>query len=125
MNITENYLKELNAERFELIAEVVTLRRQRLVLTMALVLLISSLFAGCSTVDYLAVAQECGNGPECQEQWDVWNEVEDRKAEKERQRELKAYRQSVCRSEDKMLVTFPHSKDWSCISERELRGARR
>ena len=46
----DNIAKTLNEERFELIKEVVILRRWRLVLTIAVVILVAGLLGGCSTL---------------------------------------------------------------------------
>lgn len=42
------------------------------------IIIVCALFAiaACAPTNHLALAQECGVGPECQELWDNWNEAE-------------------------------------------------
>lgn len=67
----------------------------------------------CASVDYLAEAQACGQGPECAKQWERWNRAEDRKLVKEQHKA----RLAACIELDGILVEFRgkytcRSKQW-------------
>ena len=110
--------RDFNEEREEMISEIVGLRRQRLVLTLALVLAIGGMMTGCASTDYLAVATACGTGPECDELWDDWNRHEDRL---EAERAWKAASKQ-CSDTGGVLVTVQHGakKGTACRSREDM-----
>ena len=57
-----------------------------IILTAVLILLA---MCSCAARDYLAEAQDCGVGPECQELWDDWNKHEELMEFRERLAEFK------------------------------------
>ncbi len=111
--------RDFNEERAEMISEIVGLRRQRLVLTIALVLAIGGMMTGCASTDYLAVATACGTEPECDELWDDWNKHEDRLAAE------RAWQAAVdqCSANEGIMVSVQHGskKGSECRNREDMR----
>jgi len=102
------------------VREIVKLRRHRLVLVIMLLIMLAGLFAGCASSTYLADAQACGNGPECQELWDAWNKREELLLQREIDEQLRVEREAYCAAKGEKYVTIAHSKDWACASRADL-----
>jgi len=73
-------------------------------------IIICILLGACEHVDHLALAQACGNGPECQELWDEWNKHEERVLFKEK---LDAFKRQC--PEETYLICIGHNEDVRCV----------
>lgn len=94
------------------------MRRNWLELIFAIAVPLALLIAmtGCASTDYLAEAQACGTGVECEAQWDAWNKAEDRIVA----RELQVAREQQCESAGGVMVTQQVGalKRTDCMSKR-------